>query len=426
MRKAARSYVTAAAVLAAGGVVAVAPATFSPDPQMRAVRLASSDDIVFADPLLQLQADELSSNASLVTQELAFNAAQVAREETAAPAINSAFGDLADQAVVNRLLDGENVLLFGTDENLLNSLLGADNFDPIAINASLLEVGATTGTSPYLSDAAITGDAIGRGPDSAPFLDGNVGGIEGATGNDIAASQLALGDFIPADVMALGDAFEAFNQALIMDELAFNANLLTEEVNAEVAAFGSNSALNGVVDRVINIDNLPISTAENSLNSLIGATDPTISPADLTGSLLTGGVTSPADIPVFDGGDIGGAEGFVDQNAALLADLAGLNSADITSALAPGVFNPTEFTSAISNLFDVSAFSQSRAGPERHLRRLQHASQRVEHWVDEHFLTGARPGVRWRLPEPDAESPCRRCGSADACSARPRSASGAD
>jgi hypothetical protein len=164
----------------------------------------------------------------------------------------------------------------------------------------------------------------------------------------------------------LASAFSTFDTDLINDELAFNANLLANEQLAATAAFGSNTALNGAVDRVINIDNLPLSTAENSFNSFIGA-DSVSAPAQFVEVAQPAGVTLPEEVTaslltgspttVFDSGALGGAEGFADQNAALFADLAGLNSAEITSALAPGVFEPTLFSTAIGDLIDPTAFT---------------------------------------------------------------------
>lgn len=362
----ARTYLAAAAV-AAGSLIAVVPVTSSGPAVERLFKLASADgDLagsadalapligtigpIFADPLLNVQAEELSSNASLVSEELAYNTGFLGREVAGQSGIESLLPG-SDALVLDRLTDGNSMVL-STTENLFNAVVGADNFNPISINYSpLIPPGTPGGVTPDLSGGGVGGD-------SAPFLSGNVGGLEGVTGNYIAAYDLALGHFLPANVLALGQAFETFNQALITDELAFNTNLLNDETAAEVAALGSNSALNGTVDRVINIDNLPISTAENSLNSLIGATDPTVSPAELTASLLTGvGGTATDPTNVFDTGDLGGVEGFFDQNAALFADIAGLNSAEITSALAPGVFDATAFTAAISGLFDLCDFS---------------------------------------------------------------------
>lgn len=376
MQLAARSYVAAAAALAAGGMIAVTPAKTEPVFHPGAVQLAGTgSDIALADPLQTLQLDELSFNAALVTQELGVNGDLVAAEESLASSIASAFpsatviGGGGLSGAVDRLFDANNLLVVGTSENLYDSLFGGDNFDPVAINSSLIISAGNATTGPGLYASPDVGAAVGNPVVGAPFLSGQIGGVEGATGNSLAAYNefiafvntqygLTLADFPATNVPVLGEAIIAFNNALIADELAFNVNLLDEEVAAEVATFGSNNALNGIIDRLINVDNLELSTAENTLNSLIGATDPTISPADLTQSLLTGVGSSPTDIPnVFDTGDLGGLEGIFDQNAALLADLAGLSSTQISDAFAPGVFDATAFTTAISDLFDVSAFN---------------------------------------------------------------------
>ncbi len=399
MQGAARSYVTAAAALAAGSMIAVTPTVSSwLGNQSRDVKLTSADDVlattddflsnligpvgpVFADPLLNLQAGELSANAALVGEEITANNGLVAGEESLLQSLASAFPDQtgtttdAAAAVISggfadpilafeRLLDANNLVL-GTNENLFNSLIGADNFNPETINASLLLGGAFNTTGVNAAEPALTGGGVAT---EAPFLSGQIGGVEGVVGNDLAAiSNLGaqLGYTLPdavgmGAIPMLGNALIAFNTDLINDELAFNTNLLSSEVAAETAAFGSNNALNGVVDRVINIDNLPLSTAENAMNSAIGADyDSTLTlssgvtlPEDVTQSLLTGAPTT-----VFDSGALGGVEGLFDQNAALLTDIAGLNSAEITSAFAPGVFDAALFSTAISDLIDPTVFS---------------------------------------------------------------------
>jgi hypothetical protein len=394
MQLAARSYVTAVAALTASTMIAVTPGILSwPGIQVRPAQLTSSESDLLgsladtltssligsvgpisADPLLNLQADELGSDATLVTNELASNANVVAGEETFESDIAAAFPSLFDTtgptafaaaavgvvvddglgSVFNRLFDVSNLFL-STSENMFNSLIGADDFDPAAINSSLL------------IDSALTPVSAGGGvadiaqPIAAPFLSGQIGGLEGITGNSLDADYatinfvntqfgLTLPDLAFQDVVTLGDDLITFNNALVADELAFNTNLLNEELAAEAAAFGGNeNALNGSVDRMINIDNLVLSTEENSFNSLIGAE---FNPAELTQSLLTG---TSAD--VFDTGDLGGLQGIVDQSLALSADLAGLTPGDITSAFAPDAFDTTAFTGAIGDLFDVSAFS---------------------------------------------------------------------
>jgi hypothetical protein len=391
MQLAARSYAIAAAALIAGTLLAVTPTTSSvPSVQVRPAQLTSADDLLAlpsdtltsADSLLNLQADELSSDATLIANELASNAGVVAGEESFESDVASAFPGLFDVGgltpvgpvadivgpiavggglgqVFDRLFDVNNLSL-STSENLFNSLIGADNFDPAAINASLLIDGGVTAVPPPIAVDGVAEPlaviAIG-----APFVSGQIGGLEGITGNSLAVDYatinflntelgLSLPNFVFQDVVTLGDDLITFNNALVADELAFNTQLLNEELAAEAAAFGGNEdALNGSVDRMFNIDNLFLSTEENSFNSLIGAE---FSPAEITQSLLTGTTTD-----VFDTGDLGGLQGIFDQDLALSADLAGLTSGDITSAFAPGAFDATAFTAAIGDLFDVSAFS---------------------------------------------------------------------
>jgi hypothetical protein len=313
---------------------------------------------------------------------LASNAGVVAGEESFESDVASAFPGLFDVGgltpvgpvadivgpiavggglgqVFDRLFDVNNLSL-STSENLFNSLIGADNFDPATINASLLIDGGVTAVPPPIAVDGVAEPlaviAIG-----APFVSGQIGGLEGITGNSLAVDYttinflntelgLSLPNFVFQDVVTLGDDLITFNNALVADELALNTQLLNEELAAEAAAFGGNEdALNGSVDRMFNIDNLFLSTEENSFNSLIGAE---FSPAEITQSLLTGTTTD-----VFDTGDLGGLQGIFDQDLALSADLAGLTSGDITSAFAPGAFDATAFTAAFGDLFDVSAFS---------------------------------------------------------------------
>jgi hypothetical protein len=391
MQLAARSYAIAAAALLAGTLLAVTPTTSSvPSVQVRPAQLTAADDLLAlpgdtltsADSLLNLQADELSSDATLIANELASNAGVVAGEESFESDVASAFPGLFDVGgltpvgpvadivgpiavggglgqVFDRLFDVNNLSL-STSENLFNSLIGADNFDPAAINASLLIDGGVTAVPPPIAVDGVAEPlaviAIG-----APFVSGQIGGLEGITGNSLAVDYttinflntelgLSLPNFVFQDVVTLGDDLITFNNALVADELALNTQLLNEELAAEAAAFGGNEdALNGSVDRMFNIDNLFLSTEENSFNSLIGAE---FSPAEITQSLLTGTTTD-----VFDTGDLGGLQGIFDQDLALSADLAGLTSGDITSAFAPGAFDATAFTAAFGDLFDVSAFS---------------------------------------------------------------------
>jgi hypothetical protein len=316
MQLAARSYVTAAAALAAGSMIAANPAASSTEFQTRAVELVTAEsdlapDLVFADPLLQLQAEEVSFNAALVSQEEAANATV------------SAGGDF-------------NTLFAGTAENLFNSVLGADNFDPGVATDGF---GGLRGVMD-LSLFAVT-DAVRSADDETKVLTGVEGTLPFPSDAELALLQ--------------SDELTAC-QALFQGELAFNSNLLHSEVGAELAAFGSNNALNGLVDRLINADNLILSTGENALNSLFGVE--TVNPSAITASLLTGvggSATDPTN--VFDTGYLGGLEGFFDQNLAGFTDIAGLTPTQISDAFAPGVFDPAGFTTAIDSAIETTAFS---------------------------------------------------------------------
>jgi hypothetical protein len=372
MPSAARCLVTAAAVIATGTTIAVTPAApLLPGIQVRPYQLMSdgtdilpSADLTSTNPLILLQFQQLLALNSLLMQEAAANA-ELLKEQNDSLSIltaeitsigriegNQALGDVAGfnsafSNVNERLVDANN-LLIGDSEKQVDSLIGAENFSPSAIDDSLLTNGVGAG------DVLVVPDGVG--------------GVEGATGNTLAAYGdylsylntqygLSLADFTSQDFMNLVNADFAFNQALVADEMTFNHNLLTEELAAESAAFGGNeSALNGAVDRLINIDNLYLATGESSVNDVIGAN---YSPADLTASVLTGVNGDTATVPtnVFDTGELGGLQGVFDQNVALASDLAGLTPADISTAFAPGTFDPTEFTAAIGNLYDVSAFS---------------------------------------------------------------------
>jgi hypothetical protein len=380
MHLAARCYLTAGAAVAAGTMIAIIPTSSSlPGLQVRPFQLTSdgTDILTSADDtltsLINLQYQEMYLNTFLVMQEMTDNSDLLKEQLAILQYRNEIYSDLLTginsiiksqansigaEAVggsdpstltgsVDHLVDANN-LLFGTSQTLFDSQIGADNFSPAAIDSSLLIPGVGAGDVPFVTDG--------------------VGGVEGATGNTLTAYGdyisylntqfgLSLADFSSQDLMNLASADLAFNQALVADELAFNHNLLTEELAAESAAFGGNdSALNGVVDRVINIDNLYLATGESSVNDVLGAN---YSPAELTASVLTGdtGYTGTDPTIAFDTGELGGLQGIFDQNAALASDLAGLTPAEISSAFAPGAFDTAAFITAIGDLYNLNVFS---------------------------------------------------------------------
>jgi hypothetical protein len=377
MPSAARCYLTAAAVIATGATIAVTSsgAPLLPGIQVRPYQLMSdgTDTLPVADePLITTTTDVLQQIIalnSLLMQQAAANA-ELLKEQGDSLSIytaeitsierilasqvdlgNQTLGDVAPLnsafSSINEFVDANN-LLIADSEKQFDSLIGAENFSPAAIDSSLLIPGVGTADVPFVTDG--------------------IGGVEGATGNTLAAYGdyitylntqfgLSLADFTSQDLTNLASDDLAFNQALVADELAFNHNMLTEELAAESAAFGGNgSALNGVVDRVINIDNLYLATGESSVNDALGAN---YSPAELTASVLTGdnGYTGTDPTTAFDTGELGGLQGIFDQNSALASDLAGLTPAEISSAFASGASDPTAFTAAIGDLYDLNVFT---------------------------------------------------------------------
>lgn len=306
----------------------------------------SAEPAVVSEPLLEgLQADEITANAALVAQEQAINTNVLAGETSFESAIAPAFSGLADSSNPTSILDGGlnvlyqfDTLFMGTAENALNSVLGAD-FDPAALTDGF---GGLRG----LMDLTLFGltDAVHFSDDETKLLTG----VEGTLPFPSAAELTAL----QAEELA---ACQLLNNGVA----AFNANLVVGEQAAEMAALGSNTALNGLVDRLINSGNLVLGTGENFITSLMGVEG--VDPQSVIASLLI-----PSDTNVFDSGAIGGFEGIVDQNLAALADAAGLTPADFTTAFGPSVFDPTAFTAAIGSAIDSTAlgpFLTALTGP---------------------------------------------------------------
>ncbi len=107
----------------------------------------------------------------------------------------------------------------------------------------------------------------------------------------------------------------AFNTNLVNGELSFNHALLTNEVGLEELVFGTNSALNGVVNRSFNFGNLLWGTGQQTVNTLVGAPIAT----NFNSTLLLG-----SGAQVFNGGQIGGPLGAFDQSLVVGADFVGL------------------------------------------------------------------------------------------------------
>ncbi|HTM84850.1 MAG TPA: hypothetical protein VL179_08100, partial [Mycobacterium sp.] len=107
------------------------------------------------------------------------------------------------------------------------------------------------------------------------------------------------------------------NTGLIDGLTGFNEGLLGGQIAVEQLLFGSDSALNGVINRLFNTFNMGLDVGQNALNGLLGVN---VAGADsLTESLLVG--LNPAGI--FRAGDIGGLEGMFGNGLQAFANITG-------------------------------------------------------------------------------------------------------
>lgn len=107
----------------------------------------------------------------------------------------------------------------------------------------------------------------------------------------------------------------AFGSNVVANELTFNNALLSNELGLERSFFGTDTALNGVINRGFNAGNLLVGTGEQAFNGLVGVQVP----PTFTSTLLTGSAAQ-----VFNSGAIGGPLGAFDQSLAAGANFAGL------------------------------------------------------------------------------------------------------
>ncbi|OBK49953.1 PPE family protein [Mycobacterium kubicae] len=314
-------------------------------------------------PLQQLEAAQVSFNSNLVNGEMAFNQSLVTNEVAFEKAV---FGsDSAFNGALNRGFNVGNLLL-GSGQQAVNSFFGAQV--PSNFTSGLL-----LGGPGQVFNGGQIGGPVGAF-DQSLALGADVAGA--FVGNGPAQSLLAAVG-LPAQAPAINGFLHqieaaqlGFNTNLIGNELAFNQNLLANEVGFERAVFGSDSALNGAVNRGFNVGNLLFGTGEQAVNTFFGAH----TPADFISTLLQGG---PAQ--TFNGGQIGGPVGAFDQSLAFGADLAGSVAAPQTllsapaqalsaAAAAPG--SPLQQLEAAQVAFNTNlthnelAFNQSLVGNE--------------------------------------------------------------
>jgi hypothetical protein len=122
-----------------------------------------------------------------------------------------------------------------------------------------------------------------------------------------ALSQSPLGQLEQAELN--------FASNLVNGQMSFDHALLTNEVGLEQQLFGTDSALNGALNRSFNAGNLLLGTVQQTGDSLLGVTVP----SNFYANILTG-----SGAQVFNGGQIGGLVGVFDQSLMVPIDLAGL------------------------------------------------------------------------------------------------------
>lgn len=199
-------------------------------------------------------------------------------------------------------------------------------------SASSAIAGATTGVLPAGADeisAAIAGlfDSHGQAfqqlsAQATRFHDqfvqtlragaGAYAGAEAANASPLqaVANAAATGPLQQLEQMHLG-----FNSNLLANEVAFNNALVTNEVAFERQIFGTDSALNGILNRSFNVGNLLVGTGEQGLNLFFGVQEP----LGFTQTLLLGSGAQP-----FNGGAIGGLAGAFYQSLTIPANVLGL------------------------------------------------------------------------------------------------------
>ncbi|MBY0387542.1 MAG: PE family protein [Mycobacterium pseudokansasii] len=271
---------------------------------VRAVLTGSPDSV-----LQHIAHAEVVLGSGIVNGELAFNHALVDGEMALQQAV---FGtDAAFNGVVNNGFGIVNSLL-GTGEQFVNTLLGAPV--PDGFHSSLVVGGSVAGEAQLGGIAGAITQKL--------MLDANLIGLTGgvvtpalvALGVDPTPVQAVLG--APAGFVAqLEHGLVGFNANLIGAELALNHRLVTGEMGLERAVFGTNGALNGVIDRAFNMGNLALGTGEQLVNTVLGAP----APAGFYADLIIGG-----DGQVFSDGHVGGLLGAVQQKLMLDTQLVGL------------------------------------------------------------------------------------------------------
>ena len=318
----------------AAGIACLVAATVAALPAVPAAPVLSrlaSPDLRLTAGLSELLATELDVNSSLITGVLQLNDWLVDGERAVLQALTPLLGGTVDAAGVHGLVghgleqffDGNNALL-GIGETSLLGMFGARGtpavpLDLVDLNASLItdtKVSSIQASMPFAGLESVVDHYFG----AVAFIGAELAGL---TEDDLENGSTEQG------FTTLVPDVAGFNAALFAAEQNFGGQLGAAEVQLEQAMFGTDSALNGVVNRLFNTVNLMFDGPLQSFNGLIGLT---AAPRDLTAALIVGGDQT------FNDGSVGGLTGMADQALVALADLGGLLNGD--GIATPGGFAP--------------------------------------------------------------------------------------
>ncbi|OBK26600.1 hypothetical protein A5634_00260 [Mycobacterium asiaticum] len=252
-------------------------------------------------PLQQLEQMQVEFNTNLVANELAFNKALLTNEVALE---RQFFGtDSALNGVLNRAFNTGN-LFVGTGQQAVNLFFGAPV--PANFTSSLL-----LGSGAQAFNGGQIGGLVGAF-DQSLMVPGNLLGLAGVN-----VPGLPADPFRQLEQMQIG-----FNTSLVNNQMAFNQALVTNEIALERQFFGTDSALNGVLNRSFNAGNLLLGTGQQAVDLFFGAPVPT----NFTSNLLLG-----SGAQTFNGGEIGGLVGAFDQGLMAGVDAVGLVTEPFTA-----------------------------------------------------------------------------------------------
>ncbi len=275
-------------------------------------------------PFGQLEQAELSFGSNMVSRQMSFDHSLLTTEVGLEQQL---FGtDSALNGALNRSFNAVN-LLVGTGQQTADSLLGVTV--PSNFYANLL-----TGSGAQVFNGGQIGGLTGV-LDQSLMVPADLVGLLAGNGSP-APSACGLSALAAAPASPFGQLEQAelnFGSNLVNGQMSFDHSLLTHEVGLEQQLFGgSDSALNGALNRGFNAVNLTVGTVQQTADSLLGVTVP----SNFYANLLTG-----SGAQVFNGGQIGGLAGVFDQSLMVPTDLAGLLAGNGSPAQAALALSPT-------------------------------------------------------------------------------------